>query len=69
MQKAGVFIILIFILFLGYSMHKLIKKFINPRDSASHALLFFLAHFIGIFILAFITSLAILKLGRFLIQA
>jgi len=50
-------------------MHKLIRRLINPKSSVNHLFLFFLAHFVGIFILVFLVNLLVLKLARFLFQA
>ncbi len=59
---------MILLILLGYAMHKLIRRFINPKQSLNHLFLFFLAHFVGIFILSFLVNLVIIKLSGFLIQ-
>ncbi|MFT3981966.1 MAG: hypothetical protein QM687_15980 [Ferruginibacter sp.] len=69
MEKLAILLILILALLLGYAMHKLIRRFINPRLSVNHLFLFFLAHFIGIFILCFMLSIIVLKFARFLFPA
>jgi len=61
-------VILILALVLGYGMHKLIRRFIDPKTSVNHLFLFFLAHFTGIFILVFLVNLLVLKFARFLFQ-
>jgi len=67
--KAVIILILILALLLGYGLHKLIRRFINPRLSVNHLFLFFMAHFIGIFILCFIISIIVIKLKGFLFAA
>jgi uncharacterized membrane protein len=64
-----ILLILLLALLLGYGMHKLIRKFLNPKTSVNHLFLFFLAHFVGIFILVFLVNLIVLKFARFLFQA
>lgn len=66
MHKLLLLLVMICVLLLAYGLHKLIRKFIDPKASANHAFLFFIAHFIGVFILAFITSLAIIQFRSFL---
>jgi hypothetical protein len=50
-------------------MHKLIKRFIDPRASLNHLFLFFMAHFIGIFMLCFLIGLIVIKFKGFLFPA
>jgi hypothetical protein len=66
MNKALLLLILLISLLLGYGMHKLIRRLINPRSSVNHLFLFFLAHFIGILTLCFFISLLIIKFKGFL---
>lgn len=69
MGNLAILIILVLAILLGYAMHKLIRRFINPKISVNHLFLFFLAHFVGIFILVFLVNLLVLKFARFLFQA
>jgi uncharacterized membrane protein len=69
MTKISVLIVLVLFIVLGYAMHKLIRRFVNPRQSLNHMFLFFLAHFIGIFILSFVINLLLLKFSGFLIRS
>jgi len=59
--------ILVVALLLGYGLHKLIRRFINPKTSVNHMFLFFLAHFVGMFMLVFLIGLLVLKFARFLL--
>ncbi|MBC7937846.1 MAG: hypothetical protein H7Y86_21065 [Rhizobacter sp.] len=68
MGKLFILLTLIGALLMGYGMHKLIRKFINPKTSVNHLFLFFLAHFVGIFTLVFLVNLLVLKFARFLFQ-
>ncbi|RYF89404.1 MAG: hypothetical protein EOO03_06130 [Chitinophagaceae bacterium] len=68
MVKILILVVLLLFISLGYLMHKLIRRFINPRQSVSHMFLFFLAHFVGIFILSFIINLLVLRFSGFLIR-
>lgn len=69
MGKLAIIIILVAVLLLAYGTHKLIRRFINPRTSANHLFLFFLAHFVAIFILVFFINLLIIKFSGFLFPA
>ncbi|MCP9750245.1 hypothetical protein [Ferruginibacter sp. HRS2-29] len=66
MIKIKILAVLILVLVLGYGAHMLIKKFINPRASLNHLFLFFLAHFIAIFTLAFLVNFFILHFSKYL---
>ncbi len=63
-----ILLVLILVILLGYGMNRLIRKFINPKQSLNHLFLFFLAHFVGIFFLSLFVNLLILKFGRFLFR-
>ncbi|RYD74914.1 MAG: hypothetical protein EOP53_17415 [Sphingobacteriales bacterium] len=69
MGKLAILLVLILALMLGYAMHKLIRRFINPKTSVNHLFLFFLAHFVGIFIMVFLINLIVLKFAGFLFQS
>jgi hypothetical protein len=68
MHKLTILVVVVLLLVLGYGMHKLIRRFINPKLSLNHLFLFFLAHFVGIFMLSFFVNLLIIKFGRFLFR-
>lgn len=68
MHKITLLVVLVLLIVLGYGMHKLIRRFINPKQSLNHLFLFFLAHFIGIFILSFFVNLLIIKFAGFLFR-
>jgi uncharacterized membrane protein len=61
-------LILVLVIFCGYALHKLIRRFINPKQSASHLFLFFIAHFVGVFLLSFFLNLVLLKFSGFFLQ-
>lgn len=68
MAKISILIVLLLFIGLGYAMHKLIRRFVNPKQSLNHLFLYFLAHFVGIFILSFLINLLLLKFSGFLIR-
>jgi len=68
MAKISILIVLVLFITFGYAMHKLIRRFVNPKQSLNHLFLFFLAHFVGIFILSFLINLMMLKFSGFLIR-
>ena len=68
MNKITLLLVVVLLIVLGYGMHKLIRRFINPKQSLNHLFLFFLAHFVGIFMLSFFVNLLIIKFGRFLFR-
>ncbi|MFZ1529363.1 MAG: hypothetical protein WAT19_11455 [Ferruginibacter sp.] len=65
-MKFTILLILILTLLLGYGMHKLIRRFINPKQSPGHMFLFFMAHFTGIFVLSVIINFLLLRFSSFL---
>ena len=67
MANLAILGILVVALLLGYGLHKLIRRFINPKTSVNHMFLFFLAHFVGMFMLVFLIGLLVLKFARFLL--
>ena len=69
MAKISILIVLVQFIAFGYAMHKLIRRFINPKQSLNHLFLFFLAHFVGIFILSFLINLLLLKFSGFLVRS
>lgn len=65
----GLFIVILLSLLLGYGMHRLIKKYINPRLSVNHMFLYFIAHFVGVFFLSFLIAVVVIKNARFLFRS
>lgn len=65
----GLFIVILLSLLLGYGMHRLIKKYINPRLSVNHLFLYFIAHFVGVFFLSFLIAVVVIKNARFLFRS
>jgi len=61
LHKLYILFIIVFVLLLGYAVHKVIKRFIDPRKSVNHLFLYFLFHFIAVFILVFLVDFFILK--------
>lgn len=65
MDRLKLLLLVVSIAIAGYAFHKLIRVFINPAASVNHKFLYFIAHFIGIFILSFLVNLFILKTASF----
>jgi len=65
MEKLKLGLLVLIIIIVAYALHKLIRVFINPATSVNHKFLYFIAHFIGIFVLSFIVNLFLLKTASF----
>jgi hypothetical protein len=68
MNKLTLLLVVILLIVLGYAMHKLIRAFINPKQSLNHLFLFFLAHFVGLCMVCLFVNLLMIKFGRFLFR-
>lgn len=49
---------------IGYIMHKIIARFIKPRQSVAHLFLYLFAHFISIFLVIFVVALGLITLFK-----
>jgi uncharacterized membrane protein len=65
MERLKLLLLILIIAITGYALHKLIRAFINPGASVNHKFLYFIAHFIGIFVLSFLVNLFLLKTASF----
>jgi hypothetical protein len=63
-----IFLIFLFIAAMAYGAHKLIRKLINPRQSAGHLFLYFLAHFLAIFLCSFLVNYVVLRFSDVLFR-
>ncbi|HMT97460.1 MAG TPA: hypothetical protein PKC62_12285 [Ferruginibacter sp.] len=62
MEGSKVFLVLLVALALGYGVHKVIRHFINPRQTPAHFILYLLAHLIAVFTLSFLVNIFVLKI-------
>jgi uncharacterized membrane protein YgdD (TMEM256/DUF423 family) len=63
-----IFLIFLFIAAMAFGAHKLIRRLIDPKQSAAHLFLYFLAHFLAIFLCSFLVNYVILRFSGVLFR-